>query len=89
VTDAFLQGKEAETLLELRPGPIVGVIRAAVNAWQLDHPDATVDECAAWLKGMWEGQGRVEWEAALPPVQVKGKQSKSKQKDAKAEKRKR
>jgi hypothetical protein len=72
-THILLQGKEIGTLLELRPGPIVGVIRAAVNA----------------LKGRWEGQGRAEWEAALPPVQMKGKQSKAKQKDAKAEKRKR
>jgi hypothetical protein len=55
----------------------------SINAWQLDHPTSSKQECEEWVKGKWEGEGRAEWEAAVPPPPEK------KQKLAAAEKRKR
>lgn len=79
------QGKSLQSLLAIKPSPLLMVILRAVNVWRLDHPSGTKEECEAWVKDMWEGHGRQEWEKAVPPIVPKGK---AKERDI-GEKRKR
>jgi tRNA nucleotidyltransferase (CCA-adding enzyme) len=65
---ADVQGHELQTLLDIRPSPLLNIIRRSVNEWQLDRPAATKTECEQWLKEQWEGSGREEWEAQVPKV---------------------
>ncbi|WRT67168.1 uncharacterized protein IL334_004134 [Kwoniella shivajii] len=56
---------------------LLNTIRQALNAWQLDHPLDTKEECSSWLKLMWEGGGRAEWEKnSIPKKVVKGEKRK-------------
>ncbi|WVQ98759.1 hypothetical protein IAU59_005890 [Kwoniella sp. CBS 9459] len=59
----LINGTEMQQLLSIRPSPLFQTIRQALNAWQLDHPECGKEDAEAWLKQMWEGQGREEWEA--------------------------
>ncbi|WVF72182.1 hypothetical protein IAT40_006994 [Kwoniella sp. CBS 6097] len=59
----LINGTEMQQLLSIRPSPLFQTIRQALNAWQLDHPEYGKEDAEAWLKQMWEGQGREEWEA--------------------------
>ena len=37
-------------LLSKKPGPWTGHVLSQIMIWQLGHPQATKDACAAWLK---------------------------------------
>ncbi|TXT07280.1 hypothetical protein VHUM_03450 [Vanrija humicola] len=74
----LLDGKEVLKLLELKPSPLLKVLLDAVNVWQLDHPAGTKDECASWLLGEWQGEGRARFEASVVTVNKTGKQRKPK-----------
>ncbi|KAG9102021.1 CCA tRNA nucleotidyltransferase, mitochondrial [Ceratobasidium sp. UAMH 11750] len=45
-----LNGKDICALLGIKPGKEIGVYTEQVIRWQLDHPDADLDACKAWLK---------------------------------------
>jgi tRNA nucleotidyltransferase (CCA-adding enzyme) len=82
-TKLTAQGRKLQQLLSIRPGPLLAVLAREINSWQLDHPGATADDCEAWVLEMWNGPGRMQWEAAVPPPVVKtGKAEKRKQKAA-------
>ncbi|WWD01331.1 hypothetical protein V866_008274 [Kwoniella sp. B9012] len=73
----LLNGTELQQLLSISPSPLLQTIRQALNVWQLDHPEGTKEECEVWLKGMWEGEGRAEWEKNSQPKKiVKGEKRK-------------
>jgi hypothetical protein len=36
-------------------------VQRAAEAWQLDNPDGTAEECEAWLQQEWFDR-RAEWE---------------------------
>ncbi|WVW83021.1 hypothetical protein I302_105037 [Kwoniella bestiolae CBS 10118] len=73
----LLNGTELQKLLSISPSPLLQTIRQALNIWQLDHPQGTKEECEVWLKEMWEGQGRAEWEKNSQPKKiVKGEKRK-------------
>ncbi|KAG9102807.1 CCA tRNA nucleotidyltransferase, mitochondrial [Ceratobasidium sp. 370] len=45
-----LNGKDICALLDIKPGKEIGMYMEQVVRWQLDHPDADLDACKAWLK---------------------------------------
>ncbi|KAF5377152.1 hypothetical protein D9615_006354 [Tricholomella constricta] len=56
----LLNGREViKALGATRPGVWTGEVMARILEWRLDNPDATKDECVAWLKEE-QRQGRVE-----------------------------
>ena len=59
------QGKQLKDLLDIPSGPLLSVILAAINVWQFDHPEADGEACKLWVRGMWDGAGRAQWEAVL------------------------
>lgn len=54
------------------------MILQAVRVWQLDHPEKGKEECEVWLKEMWAGEGKEEWESRVPAPVVVGKGKKGK-----------
>ncbi|OCF35478.1 tRNA adenylyltransferase [Kwoniella heveanensis CBS 569] len=73
----LINGTEMQQLLSIRPSPLFQTIRQALNAWQLDHPESGKEDAEVWLKQMWEGEGREEWEANCQPKGgVKGEKRK-------------
>jgi len=71
---ADLQGKELQSLLNIKPSRLLAVILDAINIWQLDHPEARKEQCISWVKETWGGERRTEWEAsAAPPTGSKRK----------------
>ncbi|GHJ86459.1 hypothetical protein NliqN6_2861 [Naganishia liquefaciens] len=44
-----LDGNEINALLGIKPSPMTRVLLQEVITWQLDHPDATREECQDWL----------------------------------------
>ncbi|WWD15947.1 hypothetical protein CI109_100371 [Kwoniella shandongensis] len=68
---ADVQGTEMQSLLSIKPSPLLNTIRQAINVWQLDHPEGTKEECEGWLKNQWEGEGRAEWETVSLPMRAK------------------
>ncbi|KAL1406876.1 CCA tRNA nucleotidyltransferase, mitochondrial [Vanrija albida] len=75
----LLDGKEVLKLLDLKPSPLLKVLLDAVNVWQLDHPEGTKDQCAAWVLENWHGEGRAKWEAQVVTINKTGKQRKPKE----------
>nr|XP_031862773.1 uncharacterized protein CI109_001785 [Kwoniella shandongensis]KAA5529845.1 hypothetical protein CI109_001785 [Kwoniella shandongensis] len=67
----LLNGTEMQSLLSIKPSPLLNTIRQAINVWQLDHPEGTKEECEGWLKNQWEGEGRAEWETVSLPMRAK------------------
>ncbi|KZT22100.1 hypothetical protein NEOLEDRAFT_1157898 [Neolentinus lepideus HHB14362 ss-1] len=55
----ILTGRDVVSELGAKPGPWTGQALARVIEWQLDHPQGTKDECAAWLKSE-HAEGRIE-----------------------------
>lgn len=46
----LLNGKELSSLLELKPGPVLGVVNERAIAWQLEHPAGSSEELLMYLK---------------------------------------
>lgn len=44
-----LDGKEINTVLEMKASALTGVILQKVIGWQLDNPEASKEDCKAWL----------------------------------------
>jgi tRNA nucleotidyltransferase (CCA-adding enzyme) len=61
-----------------KPGPWVGKISALVVEWQLGHPEATKEECKAWLRSE-KAMGRIDLDAlasaTAKPQQTQGKRA--------------
>lgn len=74
------QGKQLQALLNLKPSQLIQVILQAVNVWLLDNPQATQADCEAWVRSMWEGEGKTYWESLVPAPVVKEKAEKQKKK---------
>ncbi|WWC90000.1 uncharacterized protein L201_004930 [Kwoniella dendrophila CBS 6074] len=67
----LLNGTELQQLLSISPSPLLTTIRSGLNVWQLDNPQGTREQCEIWLKQMWEGEGRIEWEKNSQPMNKK------------------
>lgn len=72
----IVNGTRLQQLLQITPSPMLQAILRDVNIWQLDHPEATQDECVEWLESMWRGEGRAEWEKSLHKKTAKGEKRK-------------
>lgn len=46
----LLNGKEITTILELPPGPTLGILVDIVGEWRILHPRATKDECISYVE---------------------------------------
>lgn len=64
------------TLLAIKPGKIIAVLTQKVIEWQLDHPGATKEDCAAFLKSEWEAGRIAEPESASGKEDKRGKKRK-------------
>ncbi|BEI82615.1 hypothetical protein CcaverHIS002_0304830 [Cutaneotrichosporon cavernicola] len=69
----LVNGKEVQKMLDLPPGQLIQVILKAINWWQLDHPEKTKEDAAAWVAEQWAGEARAKWEADIPPLIPKAK----------------
>jgi len=47
---SLVDGKTVMAELGLKGGPKLGEVMDAQMRWQYQHPDATSDECLAWLR---------------------------------------
>ncbi|KIR32489.1 tRNA adenylyltransferase [Cryptococcus deuterogattii MMRL2647] len=63
----LLNGNDIQQLLSIPPSSLITTIRQSLNAFQLDNPLATKEECEKWLTSMWEGEGRELWEKNSQP----------------------
>nr|KIR50447.1 tRNA adenylyltransferase [Cryptococcus bacillisporus CA1280] len=63
----LLNGNDIQQLLSIPPSSLITTIRQSLNAFQLDNPLATKEECEKWLTSMWEGEGRDVWEKNSQP----------------------
>ncbi|WVO22021.1 uncharacterized protein IAS62_003341 [Cryptococcus decagattii] len=63
----LLNGNDIQQLLSIPPSSLITTIRQSLNAFQLDNPLATKEECEKWLTSMWEGEGRDLWEKNSQP----------------------
>ena len=57
-----------QTLLNIKPSPVLSSILATVNTWQLDNPQGSREECEVWLKAKWDGG---EWEEEIAAFNAK------------------
>ncbi|KAG8747639.1 CCA tRNA nucleotidyltransferase, mitochondrial [Ceratobasidium sp. 414] len=62
-----LNGKDICTLLNIKPGREIGIYTEQLIRWQLDHPDADLDACKAWLK-----QAHESGSVSAPPAGNEG-----------------
>ena len=45
----LLDGKALQQATGQKPGPWLGVLTQAMLEWQFVHPDATAEDCRAWI----------------------------------------
>ena len=45
----MLDGKALQQATGLKPSPQFGTLLKAMLEWQFVHPDATVEDCRAWI----------------------------------------
>jgi len=60
----IIDGKRIQSLLKIKPSPIIHPILQAVLVWQFDNPRGTIEDCEAHITALWNSPQRAIWESA-------------------------